>query len=251
MQIAVASGKGGTGKTTVSTNLTVVLAEMGYEVTYLDCDVEEPNGHIFLKPKIEAEETVGIPVPVVDEKACISCGACAEICAYGAIMAAIGQRVVTFPDLCHGCGGCALVCPASAIRESPREIGVIEYGRADGIRFIQGRLKIGCPLSPPLIRKAKSRLPGQGVRILDAPPGTSCPAIQSVSGADYVLLVAEPTPFGLHDLGLSVETLRALDLVRYDRAQGQTRYWLKHPRKTQRLLKALAQLVGEAAQLRR
>ena len=210
MQIAVASGKGGTGKTTVATNLAAVLAEAGQEVTYADCDVEEPDGHLFLRPEIEGTISVGVPVPVVDERLCTLCGKCAEVCAYGALVC-LG-RVVTFPDLCHGCGGCALVCPSGAIRETRREVGVVEEGRADGIRFIQGRLNVGRPISPPLIRAVKRRLPAQGVQIVDSPPGTACPAIHSVRGANYVLLVAEPTPFGLNDLQLTVEMLRDLGL---------------------------------------
>lgn len=211
LQIAVASGKGGTGKTTVSTNLAAVLGMKGHEVTYLDCDVEAPNGHIFLKPKIRSTEPVGLPVPVVDEEACNACGNCSEICQYGAIIQ-MGERVITFPDLCHGCGGCALVCPVDAITEEPRNIGVIEEGDADGIRFVHGRLDVGSPLSPPLIRAAKDKLPGLGILILDAPPGTSCPAVEAVRDADYVVLVAEPTPFGLNDLGLTVDMVRALGL---------------------------------------
>ena len=211
VQIAVASGKGGTGKTTVSTNLAFALQKTGREVTYLDCDVEAPNGHIFLKPDIGSTEPVGLPVPVVDEEACTSCGNCSEICQYGAIIQ-MGSRVITFPDLCHGCGGCALVCPEHAITEEARPIGVVEQGEAGGIRFLHGRLNVGCPLSPPLIRATKARLPDRGVLILDAPPGTSCPAVQAVKDSDYVVLVAEPTPFGLNDLGLTVDMVRALGL---------------------------------------
>lgn len=209
--IAVASGKGGTGKTTVATNLARVAAIQGLEVSYLDCDVEEPNGHIFLKPEIEKTESVCVPVPVVDEDKCTACGKCREICQYSAI-ALLGKTVLTFPNLCHGCGGCILVCPTGAITETGREVGVVEEGMADGVRFVHGKLRIGEAMSPPLIRRVKERILDHGMAIIDSPPGTSCPVIQSVKGADYVLLVTEPTPFGLNDLKLAVEMLRVLNL---------------------------------------
>jgi MinD superfamily P-loop ATPase len=207
--IAVASGKGGTGKTTVAANLARVAAGNGSGVTYLDCDVEEPNGHIFLKPAITSEHTVFIPVPVVDADGCSACGRCAAICRFSAI-AVLGRRVVTFPNLCHGCGGCVRVCPTGAITEIPRAVGAVETGDADGIRFVQGRMDIGEAMAPPVIRAVKTKLPEEGLAVMDSPPGTSCPVIQTVRGADYVLLVTEPTPFGLHDLTLAVEMLRAL-----------------------------------------
>ncbi|MEW6383747.1 MAG: 4Fe-4S binding protein, partial [Pseudomonadota bacterium] len=139
MLVAVASGKGGTGKTTLATNLAVAMAEAGQEVAYLDCDVEEPDGHLFLQPRIDERSSVVMLVPTVDEDACTHCGKCAQVCQWGAIIL-MGEKVVAFPELCHGCGGCALICPASAIREVPCRLGVVEDGWADGIRFIQGRL---------------------------------------------------------------------------------------------------------------
>ena len=211
MKIAVASGKGGTGKTTIATNLAMTLSGNGRKVAYLDCDVEEPNGHIFLRPEIEKTESVGVPVPEVDREACSACGLCGEICNYSAIVL-VGDKVLTFPELCHGCGGCALVCPDKAIREVPRETGVVEEGRAGNIHFVHGRLRVGEAMSPPLIRAVKQKTPKAGIALFDAPPGTSCPVIESVKGADFVLLVTEPTPFGLHDLGLAVEMLWELQL---------------------------------------
>ena len=210
MRIAIASGKGGTGKTTVAVNLACVLAECGEKVQYLDCDVEEPNGHIFLKPQITATESVGIPVPVVDEKKCTGCRKCAEVCQYHAI--AVLQKALVFPELCHGCGGCTLVCPTGAIREVNRSIGVVETGSAGAVGFVQGRLNVGEPLAPPLIRAVKKRAVTDGVAIMDAPPGTSCPVVTTVRDSDFVLLVTEPTPFGLNDLRLTVEMIRQLGL---------------------------------------
>lgn len=209
--IAVASGKGGTGKTTVATNLARVASIQGLEVSYLDCDVEEPNGHIFLKPRIENSAPVCVSVPVVDEGKCMACGQCKEICQYSAI-ALLGKTILTFPNLCHACGGCMLVCPTGAITETGREVGVVEEGIADGVRFVHGKLRIGEAMSPPLIRAVRKQISDSGLSIIDAPPGTSCPVIQSVRGADYVLLVTEPTPFGLNDLKLAVEMLRVLKL---------------------------------------
>ena len=209
--IAVASGKGGTGKTTVSTNLARIAAMQELEVSYLDCDVEEPNGHIFLRPSIDNTTAVSVPVPVVDEQKCTACGKCKEICQYSAI-ALLGKTVLTFPNLCHGCGGCLLVCPTGAITETGRNVGVVEEGISGSVRFVHGILKIGEAMSPPLIRAVKDRILPQGISIVDSPPGTSCPVIQSVKGADYVVLVTEPTPFGLNDLILAVEMLRVLEL---------------------------------------
>jgi len=210
-EIVVISGKGGTGKTTMATNLAHLAARQGLAVSYLDCDVEEPNGHIFLRPEIEKVSLVSVPVPVVNEDLCTACGKCGEICEYIAI-ALFAHTVVTFPALCHGCGGCTLVCPTGAITEGGRTVGVVEEGRAGTVRFVHGKLRIGEAMSPPLIRKVKEHLPPEGLALIDAPPGTSCPVIQAVKGADYVLLVTEPTPFGLNDLKLAVEMLRVLRL---------------------------------------
>lgn len=210
MKITIASGKGGTGKTTVAVNLAWVLDSLDVPVELLDCDVEEPNGHIFLAPTIASWETVGIPIPVVDDAACTGCRKCAEACRFNAI--AVPKKVLVFPELCHGCGGCALACPRGAIREESRPIGKVEVGtaRASRIRFVQGRLDVGQAMSPPLIRAVKKKASRGAVSIMDAPPGTSCPVVATVRDADYVVLVTEPTPFGLNDLRLAVETVRGL-----------------------------------------
>ena len=209
MQFAIASGKGGTGKTTLATNLARALAADGVPVAYLDCDVEEPNGHIFLRPKILSRNEVTIPVPEVDFSRCTYCRACAQACRFSAIVA-FKTSVLTFPKLCHGCGGCALACPEKAIREVARPIGTIEEGETNGLAFVHGRLDIGEAMSPPLIRAVLDRAPVGHTIVVDAPPGTSCPVIASVKGADAVLLVTEPTPFGLSDLRLAVAMVRAL-----------------------------------------
>jgi MinD superfamily P-loop ATPase len=211
MRIAIASGKGGTGKTTLATNLAFVLAQEGVPVAYLDCDVEEPNGHIFLKPEIERTNRVSILVPEVDESKCTYCRACSEACRFSAILA-LKEKVLTFPNLCHGCGGCSLACGENAIREVPRPMGVVEQGRAGRVVFVQGRLDVGEAMAPPVIREVLKAAPKEGTVIVDAPPGTSCPVIESVKGADVVLLVTEPTPFGLHDLKLAVGMVRALGI---------------------------------------
>ena len=211
MKIAVASGKGGTGKTTVASNLAHVAAEEGENVCYLDCDVEEPNGHLFLKPKIEDSRKVGIPVPEVDQEKCAGCGLCAKICQYSAIIC-VKKKVLTFPELCHGCGGCSLVCPEGAIKEQNREIGVVEKGTADKIQFIHGKLRIGEAMSPPLIRAVKEEIGNSSINFIDVPPGTSCPVITAITDLDFVLLVTEPTPFGLNDLDLALDMVKELGL---------------------------------------
>ncbi len=205
MVIVVASGKGGTGKTTVATSLANYIGD----AQFIDCDVEEPNAHLFLKPEIKERETVGLPVPVIDESRCTGCGVCEEVCEFNAI-AVIKKKVLVFPELCHGCGACAYFCPEKAIREQDRIIGVVETGSADDISFIHGILNVGEPMSPPLIRKVKSRIDPNRKVIIDSPPGTSCPVVETVKGADFCLLVTEPTPFGLNDLVLAVEMVRTL-----------------------------------------
>lgn len=207
MIISIASGKGGTGKTTVATNLALSLNN----TQLMDCDVEEPNSHIFIKPEIENIKKAYIPVPKIDESICDYCGKCAEICAYNAI-AVISKKVLVFDQLCHGCGGCALLCPKKAISEESREIGVVEIGSRGDLQFVHGKLNIGETMAPPLIRTVKQYINPTRLVVIDAPPGTSCPVIETIKESDFCVLVTEPTPFGLNDLILAVETLRKISI---------------------------------------
>jgi len=211
MKIAVASGKGGTGKTTVATNLAYVGSRNGRSVVYVDCDVEEPNGHIFLKPKLDGATPVGTLIPKVDDSKCIYCGDCGDICQYSAIVS-VGQAVLVFGELCHGCGGCLLVCPSGAISEVLHETGKVEVGSSGPLAFAHGSLKVGQAMSPPVIKAVKAAAVSADVAILDSPPGTSCPVIESVRDCDFLLLVTEPTPFGLNDLKLAVAMAREMKL---------------------------------------
>ena len=211
MIIAVASGKGGTGKTTIATNLAMSLARAERQVQYLDCDVEEPNGHIFLKPEIESTEDVTVGVPDVHLDKCTGCGRCGQLCQYSAIVC-VKDKVLTFEELCHSCGGCMAVCPEGAIEEKQRKVGVAEFGNANGVYFGQGRLNIGAIQTPALIKYVKKGIRNDGTVVIDVPPGTSCPVIEAVKGSDFVLLVTEPTPFGLNDLELAVGMVRELGL---------------------------------------
>jgi MinD superfamily P-loop ATPase len=208
MIISVASGKGGTGKTTIATNLAVSI---GSGVQLLDCDVEEPNAHLFLKPEIQHTETISTPVPEIDKKKCSLCRKCVDICRFK-VIAIAGQTILTFPELCHSCGGCLVVCPEEAISETGRELGILETGARQHIDFVHGRLRVGEAMSPPLIQKVRSLVKPEIVNIIDAPPGTSCPVIAAMKETEFVLMVTEPTPFGLHDLKLAVEAVKLLDI---------------------------------------
>ncbi len=208
MIISIASGKGGTGKTLVATSLALSIKDVD-RVQLLDCDVEEPNDHIFLRPEITGRRPVSIPIPKVDETKCTLCGECSKVCVYHAILV-MGKHVLIFPQLCHGCGACSYLCPEKAIAEEDRETGVVESGSSSGVRFVQGKLNVGDAMAPPIIRKVKQEADTDGVIIRDVPPGTSCPVVEAVKGSDFCLLVTEPTPFGLNDLILAVEMVRDL-----------------------------------------
>jgi MinD superfamily P-loop ATPase len=208
MIISVASGKGGTGKTTVATNMASAL---GRGVRLLDCDVEEPNAHLFLNPVLGQAEEVTTFIPEIDDDLCTGCKKCAEICRFRAL-AVVAGKVLVFPELCHSCGGCVEVCEEGAVLDGSRNLGIVESGAAGDVLFSHGRLRVGEAMSPPLIQKVRSMGGNNGITIIDAPPGTSCPVIAAIKGADFVLMVTEPTPFGLHDLKLGVEAVKILGI---------------------------------------
>lgn len=208
MTITIASGKGGTGKTTLATNLAYSARQ---SVMLLDCDVEEPNAHLFLKPALTDSRPVYKPIPEIDPEKCTSCGTCADICEYNAL-AVLKDQVLVFPELCHGCGGCTLLCPENAVTEVGKEIGVVEQGRAGVVDFAHGKLHVKEAMAGPVIKAVKQRITGHTLAILDAPPGTSCSVVGTLLGSDFCLLVTEPTPFGLHDLTLAVDVVRKLEI---------------------------------------
>jgi MinD superfamily P-loop ATPase len=210
MIIAVASGKGGTGKTLVATSLALSL-ENKKPVQLLDCDVEEPNAYIFLKPSFSHKETVSIPIPQVDGERCTYCGKCAEVCAYNAIVV-FPKHVLIFPELCHGCGACSYLCPEDALFEVNKEMGILEVGSSKGIEFVHGELTIGEAMAPPVIREVKKHINRKKLTIIDVAPGTSCPVVEAVKGSDFCLLVTEPTPFGLNDLALAIDMVKELNI---------------------------------------
>lgn len=210
MIISVASGKGGTGKTLVATSLALSLQNRK-PVQFLDCDVEEPDAHIFLKPSLNRKQVVSIPIPQLDKGKCTYCGKCAEVCAYNAI-AVIGEKVLIFPELCHGCGACSYFCPEGALSEINKEIGVLEAGQSKGIEFTHGKLTVGEAMAPPVIREVKKHINREWLAIIDVSPGTSCPVVEAVKDSHFCLLVTEPTPFGLNDLALAVDMLHKLDI---------------------------------------
>ncbi len=210
MIVSVASGKGGTGKTLVATSLALSLSR-GEQVQFLDCDVEEPNAHILLRPAFSRKQAVTMPIPVVNERKCTFCGRCAEVCVYNAL-AVVGKQVLVFPELCHGCGACSYLCPENAITEEGKEIGTLEFGGAGSVEFVHGRLNIGEVAAPRLISEVKGYVNPDSFTIIDAPPGTSCPVVTAVRDSDFCLLVTEPTSFGLNDLALAVDMVRELGI---------------------------------------
>ena len=208
MKIAIASGKGGTGKTTVAINLALALE--GEPIQVIDCDVEEPNAHLFLHPTFTEQKSVDILIPEVDEDKCSFCGTCAEVCEFHAI-AVLGKKVLIFPELCHGCGSCTTNCPEHAIHEVPRPMGTLERGTAGNIQFAQGRMDVGEAMAVPVIHQLKKWILPDHTVIIDSPPGASCPVVEALRGADFVLLVTEPTPFGFHDFKLAWEAFKPLN----------------------------------------
>ena len=207
MIISIASGKGGTGKTTVATNLAIAIKQC----QFIDCDVEEPNANIFLKAKINESENVKVTIPKIDKKKCDYCGKCSEFCSYNAL-AVLPKNALVFPELCHSCGGCALVCPKDAIKWNSRVVGKVEHGKTNNIDFFQGILNIGEMQALPVIKQLKRNIDKKKNVIIDVPPGTTCPVIESIKGSDYCILVTEPTPFGLHDLKLAVEVAKHMNI---------------------------------------
>jgi len=207
MILSIASGKGGTGKTTVAVNMALSLEN----VQLLDCDVEEPNDHLLLQPTIEKTSTVYVRVPNVDLEKCDYCAKCAEFCAFNALFVA-NKQIMVFPELCHNCGGCAIVCPRKAISEKKRKIGRVKKGFAGGVELVFGELSVGEPMAVPVIREVKRQMRDDRNVIVDSPPGTACPVVESVYGSDYCVLVTEPTPFGLYDLKIAVEVIEKLQI---------------------------------------
>ncbi len=212
MRLAVASGKGGTGKTTVAANLAAYLTKKGQTVSFIDCDVEEPNAHFFLNPIWKNEEDQFVPVPQIDQETCLgeSCQKCSQECRFNALIWMVNS-IMVFPELCHSCGLCQYLCPVDAISDTTRNIGTLRIGESNGIKMCGGLLRIGEAMAPPLIKKVKDAADQSDIHIIDAPPGTSCPVIESLDGCDYVVLVAEPTPFGLFDLQLTVQLMNKLN----------------------------------------
>lgn len=211
LKIAVASGKGGTGKTMVATNLAVLAVKRQMAVTYYDCDVEEPNGHLFLNPSWSQKQSVDVLVPQVDTAKCTACGKCSQVCRFNAVVQ-IKENVQVYPELCHACGGCGLLCPVQAITDIPKSIGELAIGKSEQLAVVQGTLTIGQAMSPPLIRAVKAAAQQEELGIIDAPPGTSCPLVAAVHGCHYTILVTEATPFGLHDLKLTVSLMRSIKM---------------------------------------
>lgn len=210
MQIVIASGKGGTGKTTIASNLAFVLSEK-YNITLADCDVEEPNQGIFFPCNTEVQ-TVQVEVPLISEERCVLCGACGDFCRFGALTV-LKDRVLFFPNLCHSCGGCFRVCPSGAIDKQVIEVGETQICHpTDSLKVVTGKLKEGDTRTTVVIRAVRDMISSDPVIILDAPPGTACPFIETVDGVDLCVLVTESTPLGLHDLSVAIDVLNLLKI---------------------------------------
>jgi MinD superfamily P-loop ATPase len=207
MIVSVASGKGGTGKTSVAVNMALSIGN----VQLLDCDVEEPNAYLLLHPEINKKEPVYTLIPKVDRKLCNTCGECTKFCQFNAIFVA-PEKILVFPELCHSCGGCALVCPRKAITWEKHRIGSLNFGSVGDLALVYGELEVSKPLAVPVIKAVKKQIKEAKNVILDSPPGTSCPFVETVRGSDFCVLVTEPTPFGLHDLKIAVEVLRRVEV---------------------------------------
>lgn len=203
MKIAVLSGKGGTGKTFVSVN----LACAAERAVYADCDVEEPNGHLFLKPEITEKHTVTVTVPEADGSKCTGCRKCVDFCRYNAL-ALIRDRLMIFYEICHSCGGCILLCPEKALGGKQREIGMIERGKSDRVTVLTGCLHTGEVSGVPIIKELMRELPEEGTAVIDCPPGSACIVMESIREADFCVLVAEPTLFGAHNLEMVYELVK-------------------------------------------
>jgi len=204
MKITIASGKGGTGKTTFAVNMAWSLAQAGKNIQLMDGDVEEPNSHLFLNPAFSETKPVHVPKPIWNESTCEGCGICAEACTFNAL-AAVNGKVLIFNELCHACGVCSQVCPTGSLTEQPFEMGRVRIAPdTGGLFFADGLLNIGEPSAPTVIKELNRLIDPEAICIMDAAPGTGCPVVEAVEGADVVVLVTEPTPFGLHDLKLAV-----------------------------------------------
>ncbi len=213
MKIAIASGKGGTGKSTIALNLAYILTQED-NITLLDCDVEEPNCYLFLKPEFADNKKVYRNIPEFSNEKCTGCGKCVQLCQFNCL-ALVKNKIICFPELCHDCGGCKLICPTNAVTESKQEVGAVEYAQINNLNFVHGKLRISEAMSPPLIKEVKNyanNFKNAKLQIIDCPPGTSCPVIAATEDADYALMVTEPTPFGLNDLKLAVDMVKELNI---------------------------------------
>lgn len=207
MIISVASGKGGTGKTTTAASLAKILPD----TVYIDCDVEEPDGHIFLEPVISNQYNAAKKVPNIDYDMCNLCGKCAEICEFNALIM-LKEEILIFDEMCHSCGACSFLCPLQAITEIDKNIGIIKTGKSGSTVFVEGILRIGEASPVSLINQVKNNIITGKVNIIDAPPGTSCSMVEAVKGSDYCILVTESTPYGLNDLRLAIDTVNSMNI---------------------------------------